>query len=73
MTNKMKLIVFLIVLIVERLQCRSANDFLKDVFSIEDDPKEQKCSTMQCQTAGKFIETVLILNTHYDIFIVSLY
>jgi len=49
----MKSVVFLIFLIIEKLQCRSANDFLKDVFSMEDDPKEQKCSTMQCQTAGK--------------------
>lgn len=54
----MKLIVFLVFLIIERLQCRSANEFLKNVFSMEDDPKEEKCSTMQCQTAGKFIETI---------------
>lgn len=54
----MKLIVFLIILIIERLHCRSANDFLKEVFSIEDDLKEQKCSTMQCQTAEYLLKSM---------------
>ncbi|XP_026812651.1 neprilysin-11-like isoform X1 [Rhopalosiphum maidis] len=54
----MKLIVFLIILIIEKLHCRSANDFLKDVFSIKDDLKEQKCSTMQCQTAEYLLKSM---------------
>ncbi|KAL4119749.1 hypothetical protein QTP88_012533 [Uroleucon formosanum] len=54
----MKLIVFLVFLIIERLQCRSANEFLKNVFSMEDDPKEEKCSTMQCQTAEYLLKSM---------------
>jgi len=63
----MKLIVLFFFLIIGRLQCRSANDFLKDVFSIEEDPKEQKCSTMQCRTAGKFTKILLIIYLIHNI------
>lgn len=41
--------------IIQELHCRSANDFLKDVFSLENELEEEKCSTMECQTAGKCI------------------
>lgn len=38
-----------------KLNCRSANDFLKDVFSLDEEPQIEKCSTMECQTAGNNI------------------
>lgn len=52
---KMKSMSFLIFIfaIFERLYCRSANDFLKDVFSLDEPLHEEKCSTIECQTAGK--------------------
>lgn len=51
----MNIVVFfaLILFSIGKLQCRSANDFLKDVFSLDEDLDEGKCSTMECQTAGK--------------------
>lgn len=53
----MKLIFVLILIFftIEKLYCRSANEFLKDVFSLEDEIEDEvKCTTMECQTAGKF-------------------
>lgn len=66
----MKLIVFSIIIfcVTDRLYSRSANDFLKDVFALEDDLQEEKCSTMECQTAGEFIQTKYIVgNIIYNI------
>lgn len=53
----MKLIVFSITIffVTDRLYSRSANDFLKDIFALEDELQEEKCSTMECQTSGKCI------------------
>lgn len=50
----------LICFVIKRSHCRSANDFLKDVFSMEDESlkKEEPCSTMECQTAGNLYKLI---------------
>ncbi|XP_025409437.1 neprilysin-1-like [Sipha flava] len=56
----MKPIIFsiLIFLVFRRLHCRSANDFLREVFSPGYRIEEKKCTTMECQTAEYLLKSM---------------
>lgn len=46
---------------------RSANDFMKDVFSVEDNSLDEICTTMECRTSGilDFISIIVQLDIYF--------